>query len=64
MNIADTLTATGWRLMPDGQWRSPLTQRDFSEREAIAMASIKPRTRNLIYRPRFVRRQSPDHNIP
>ena len=57
INPTATLVAAGWKLMPDGQWRSPLTQRDFTEREAIAVDSIKPRSRNLIYRPRkFARR--------
>ena len=56
MNTADILTAAGWKSTGNGQWLSPLTGHVFTERHALAIAAIKPRTRNPIYRPRkFVR---------
>ncbi len=52
-----TLTAAGWTLTENGQWLSPLTGRPFDERAALAIASIKPRTQNPLYRPQKFARQ-------
>ena len=57
MTVHDTISAQGWKLAPDGSWLSPLTGNRFTEREALAIASLKPRNRNPIYRPRRFARQ-------
>ena len=38
----DTLTAAGWKPLPDRRWLSPLTDRPYQERVALLLANLPP----------------------